>query len=423
MKPKIKRLFLSFSLLAFSLLATFVFLPISCSRSGQTEGYRGSGGRGRSRSSISPPLGLRWTLPLNKEKEAAKFFNTPIIKKNTLYFGSSDGNFYAFNLQSGYLRWAFQTKGTINSVPTSDDKAVYFGSNDGFVYALSLKTGKKIWSFQSGYDNNSTFVLYQNNLVFISDRGAVQILDKETGKELFSYPNLIWSHNAFQIYRGVLYFSPGPLESPRNIGVFDLKTKEHLWSLDLRGSPSTWYSFPALDGNRLFFSSADEGKTINHNNYIFYALDRRTGYPLWQRSDRIRISGNPDMSLRELQYQNFELLDYLAPAVWRNSVIYAAGDNIIRAFKKQNGKSLWEKSMTAPTSSAPVVAGNRLYLGLRGNSALNSPPQLVSLSAKNGKLLWSFPVQGHILGAPVIKGRWITFGTSENRLYVLEQVF
>jgi outer membrane protein assembly factor BamB len=119
--------------------------------------------------------------------------------------------------------------------------------------------------------------------------------------------------------------------------------------------------------------------------------------------------------------RNIEMLDFMAPTVWRNLVIYTGGDSVARAFNTKTGETRWEHTFNAPIASSATIAGNRLYFGLFGSN--RTPSQLVCLDARNGRQLWSMETEGSLLSAPVIAGKRIIFGTDKSVFYVLEEVF
>jgi len=123
--------------------------------------------------------------------------------------------------------------------------------------------------------------------------------------------------------------------------------------------------------------------------------------------------------------RNLRVLDFLAPALWKGLVIYASGDCAVRAFRAATGELAWERRFDQLASSSVTVAGNRVYLGLRGEPSGfgRSPPRLVCLAARNGRVLWQMEVEGALLSAPVIAGKWMVFGTDRNFFYVLEEVY
>src|SRR5512135_110952 len=88
--------------------------------------------------------------------------------------------------------------------------------------------------------------------------------------------------------------------------------------------------------------------------------------------------------------RHIDLLDYLAPALWRNLVVFTSGDTIVRAFDRDTGKIVWQKELPFPTSSAPTIAGDRIYFGMRGDEygmgtlfQSGEKPKLVCLSARD----------------------------------------
>jgi outer membrane protein assembly factor BamB len=123
----------------------------------------------------------------------------------------------------------------------------------------------------------------------------------------------------------------------------------------------------------------------------------------------------------ELFLRDAELLDFMAPTIWKDLVIYTGGDVMARAFDARTGSLRWERAFDMPVSSAPTVAGGRVYFGILGDN--RTPPQLVCISARDGRLLWQMETEGALLSAPVIAGKRIIFGTDKNVFYVLEEVF
>ena len=388
--------------------------------------FRGEQGKGYTANSVFPPLAVKWKLRLQLDNKATLSFNPPVVLDGTIYFGSTDGNFYALDIESGYMRWVFKTQGPINSVPTADEDFVYFGSNDGFFYCISRETGVEVWSFDTERRVRSSTALYDGKVMFTSDLGASYLFSRY-GMEELSIPNLIWLLHTFQVYEDVLYFAPGPPSRPHAFSAFDLNERSYLWILDTSMFQAVWYSFPALKGDLLYFSTATyRGE---YWSFDYYAFQRETGQMVWQYSDLSDWGEMLRVESGRMFSDNMKLLDYLAPAIWRNLVIYTSGDTVVRAFQATSGTLAWTRAFDRPTSSAPTVAGNRLYFGIEGDEAYEAgfpggqPPRLVCLAARNGRLLWEMELEGALLSAPVIAGRWMVFGTDRNYFYVLEEVY
>lgn len=406
-----------------ALVSTFLLLLSACSQQIDWIEYRGVNGSGATRNALHPPLGLRWKLRLQEESgKDAKAFNPPLVIGNTMLFGSVDGNFYALDTQSGYMKWNFKTKAAVNSVPFADDKTVYFGSNDGSVYAVDLKEGTQKWSFPTGNTVQSLVLRYQDHIIFTSDTGATFFLDPD-GRETNRIANPVWSHHTFQVYDGVVYWAP----MGRAFGAYKIDTREFLWSVDVNVPYAVWYSFPAIDSERVYYSSSYFTGGEDPVRLTFYALDRLKGKTDWQYEDSIVMGGTP-VTRDTVFLRHVQLLDYLAPSLWGDYVIYTSGDAVVRAFDTRTGAPAWRRELPFATSSAPTVAGDRIYFGMRGEEdetgiSGGKKPQLVCMSARDGAVLWQMDTEGAILNSPVISGKQIIFGTDKNFFYVLEEIF
>jgi len=390
--------------------------------------YRGEAGSGRTRNALFTPLGLRWKLLLSEsatiDPEKPRVFNPPIIRGETMFFGSNDSNFYALDASRGYMKWIFKTRGPVNSVPYADDKSVYFGSNDGSVYSVDQETGGQNWEFPTGNTVQSLVLRYEDTVIFTSDTGATFLLDPE-GKEKNRLDNPVWSHHTFQVYRGIVYWAP----LGRGFGAYDLAKQDFLWVLSVPSNYSVWYSFPALEDDYLYFASSEfkRSEVVFH----YYAVNRMTGENVWQIDEEPKFGSKSPENLNALFMKNVNLLDYLAPSLYKNLIIYTSGDSVVRAYNKTDGKLAWTAEFDYPTSSAPTIAGDRIYFGLRGDESDKpgedvpggTPARLVCLSAADGKILWQMDTEGAVLNSPVVSGKRMIFGTEKNMFYVLEEIF
>jgi len=413
----------------FSRIISFILglgLVLACQEQREWVEFRGQHGQGATPTQIQPPLALKWKLKLQEKTEKATSFNPPIIMDDTIYFGSYDGNFYALDLHSGYMRWVFKTGGHINSIPTADKENVYFGSDDGKVYAVDRHSGKLKWSYSTGELVQSQIVCYQDMLVFVTNEGAVYFLDRK-GHLLYTLPNYIWSMFTFQIYEDIMFFAPGGPSSEYGLSAFNVKKQNYLWEMDFNLLTGDWYSYAALVDDLLLMSVAAYHGDIYL--FSFYALDRQSGKLRWLALDESKLDlYHYRGTAADLFLSYIELLDYMAPGVWGDLVIYTCGDTIVRAYRVSSGDLAWKKYFDYNTTSAPTIAGGRIYFGLDGNHLVEkSPgyvaPKLICLAAGDGRHLWETPIEGRILSAPVIAGRWIVFGTDEHIFYVMEEVF
>jgi outer membrane protein assembly factor BamB len=74
--------------------------------------------------------GTKWTF-----KTDGSIIGSPAIANGVVYIGSTDGNFYALDQQTGTQKWKFKTFASrqVTSSPTITHSLVYFGGFDGIL--------------------------------------------------------------------------------------------------------------------------------------------------------------------------------------------------------------------------------------------------------------------------------------------------
>lgn len=211
---------------------------------------------------------------------------------NRLFFGSSDGQFYAVDLISGKILWSFPARAETLAAPSVEDNVVYFESAADVVYALDATTGKLLWS----YNRQSTTSLSiratttptiagDKLLVGFSD-GYIVALKKSDG-------TLIWERklgtqgrfrdvDSTPVVSGnILYAS----SFDGSLFALKLESGEVVWQVDRGGfTPVT------VQGDRIYMSSSD-GQLI--------ALDKGSGKTIWFKNIKRGISTQPTY------YKNF----------------------------------------------------------------------------------------------------------------------
>ena len=75
--------------------------------------------------------------------------SSPAVADGTVFVGSTDGNLYAVDLESGTQKWKLFTGVRVTSSPAVENGVVYFGSYSGRFYAVDAASGKLKWKFQT----------------------------------------------------------------------------------------------------------------------------------------------------------------------------------------------------------------------------------------------------------------------------------
>ena len=168
--------------------------------------------------------GVKW-----KFKTGGAVLATPVLAGGTVYFGSSDHNFYALDAASGALRWKFATHGRVTSSAAVAAGRVYFGSYDSNFYALDAASGALLWKFASGGERRfsarhlhgaepaaevmpdpfdtflSSPVLADGAVYFGSGDGNVYALDAATGALRWKFATGDVVHASPALAAGTLY--------------------------------------------------------------------------------------------------------------------------------------------------------------------------------------------------------------------------
>jgi outer membrane protein assembly factor BamB len=402
-------------------LLSLAFLTFSCDEERNWLSYRGELGQARVRGSFSPPLAIKWELDLQEEASEDRQFNSPVVEDGIMYFGSPDANFYAFDINSGFMRWVYKTNGPVNSFPLVLDDRVVFGSSDGHIYCVTKDEGEILWTHRTFAEVNSTVSEWDGKILTASDNGQILLLSRD-GKLLKTKENPGWSYMTFVVDGDVVHHIPYPTMFA-GLGAYNLREEYYIWPLSERGTGSSWVSSPVIDERRSYYTTARfEPEVFGRRPGVYvdlFALDKVTGRLDWQVGHRDAY-GIPTNGY-ELAYEYSAVLDYLAPALYENHLIVTNGTPVVRGFHRDSGDVVWETELKTPATSSPVVVGDQVFFGSR--EALGEPSKLVCLSAIDGSLLWEVEVVGDIMSAPVISGKWMVFGTTASKLYVLEEVF
>ena len=72
----------------------------------------------------------------------------------TIYLGSYDGNFYAFDARSGSVRWTHKAGGRISGSPTIVGNVIYFSDlGSRTTIGLDVRSGRQVFFFPDGAFN------------------------------------------------------------------------------------------------------------------------------------------------------------------------------------------------------------------------------------------------------------------------------
>jgi outer membrane protein assembly factor BamB len=163
-----------------------------------------------------------------KFKTNGKISASPKIHKESVYFGSWDGNLYAINQRNGNLKWTFNTGWGIVTTPAVSENLIFVASNDNNFYAVDIKNGDLQWDFKCKSAIHSNPVVYGDYVFFGSDDGRFYALKKTDG-------GLAWSFTpGYFIKDDSLNYLTTPILSDPYIddGIVYISAKGTIYALD-----------------------------------------------------------------------------------------------------------------------------------------------------------------------------------------------
>jgi outer membrane protein assembly factor BamB len=304
-----------------------------------------------------------------------------VVSSGTLVFGGTDGAVHAIDVATGQERWKYSVKSEpVESAPGIANGLVFIAGATAVV-ALDEDTGQERWRLATLEKAMGSPVVV-DGVVYSAD-AAVYAIDAATGQEKWRYrvpeearfvqADLAVSNST--VYAGTV---GGTLVA------LNARTGQEIWTFRVPRTDeapiAVVFSGPAVHDDVVYFGSLSKG---------FYAVDARTGQQKW----------------------SFTELDSLLDPVVSDGVVYLADFDagLLVALNAMTGQKLWSLSPAGGISSAPILAGDILYVGGR---------QLSALAAQSGNEIWKFNIEGEI-GSLTVFDHALYFGASDGYVYAL----
>ena len=162
-----------------------------------------------------------------------------------------------------------------------------------------------------------------------------------------------------------------------------------VWKLRAR----YFIEFPPSIGYGRVFVSQGKGR--------FFALEPKTGTPVWQKRFPFCSASSPTLAARLV------IQTYLPAPCGKVS---RSLPGLIVAMRPSDGRVVWRRPIAS--ESTPVVVGGRVFVGAWDH-------RVYALSVKTGKTVWSMETDGEIDGSPAYAGGAIYVGNNAGSVYAL----
>ena len=347
-------------------------------------------------SNIEQPDGFNWIF-----KTSGPIRSTPAVYNGTVFFGSSDGNFYAVDLNTGNEEWKFNADGAVTSSPSISENKVFLSSRNGYLFALDLKSGKEVWKsnlgrdlpYRWGFDYYLSSPVVENNKIYIgSGNGKFYSIDTDNGKKN-------WEFNCDSRIRSTAAISEKYILFGDMDGRFYALYKNNgslAWKFEVEGikydnskfgfDRKSIMSSAAISGNNVVFGSRDGN---------LYNLDLQTGKEIWKVS-------------------HVTSWIITSPAIY-NGVVYEGSSDarFEQAVDLKTGKEIWKTNSIQAIWSSPAVTDNSVYFG-------DFSGTVFALDSKTGKEKWRNKLMDcFITSSPIVINNKIVIGGDDGNLYCI----
>ncbi len=283
-------------------------------------------------------------LPIWHFDSGAQIWSDPSSHEDFIFVGNDAGRLMAVKPHSGELLWETNLESAIRSKSTFSGAKLYVCTDDGQLHSLDWKDGSRLWSRQ---------------------------VSEPVFRVPFGSPGFRYDHQS----SAVVVDKDGLLVGARDGTVY---------SLDLNGLTNWKFQAadlitgtPVVEKNLVLVTSFD--------GYI-YALNRRTGKPIWKYDSGAAIPSSVAVS-NDLLFVGSRSYDFMALDVKTGSIKWS--------------QYFWFSWI----ESTPVVTDQQVYVG-------SSDAQLVSaFASESGSRLWQFEAQGSVWAKPRIVDNYLYIGT------------
>jgi len=298
-------------------------------------------------------------------------------ERGWLFVGTRLGKVLALDGKSLKSRWSLDLQSSIDGPMLLKGDLLYVATARGLVYARSAATGAAVWERELGVELGAPMVLSESGLllvpsvagdlsVLLADSGKIQWQARgHSGKKISLRGAAAPSIHGDQV---IVPFSDGSVAS------YQLSDGRERWRRRLPSSGP----FEDIDTQALIYEeraivATPEGKLV--------ALDLKTGEPVWE-------------SASGLVGTSYLLLE--------RGTLVLVGNDKVAGLDPSTGSLRWSTQLPEGPLSAPVAAGDALYIGAESGS-------LHAISLRDGRPIASFTPGPGVSAPPAV---------ASDRLYV-----
>jgi len=259
----------------------------------------------------------RETGEVKWEQSVGDISSKPVITNDLVIASCSDGDIYAFDVNSGKILWkyAFLESAYVSEVKHDN---IYVCSGDT-CYAFDIADNEMLWDYKAGSPITASPRINGKTVYFGSWDGNIYAVDSISGDLRWKYETGWGIDSTPDVSDGTVFV--GSLDN--NFYALEEGTGELKWAFTCK---SAIHSSPVTYGEYVFFGS-DDGR--------FYALNKTNGDLAW--------SFTPGYSINNDNANNYITTPILSSPVAENGVVYFGAKGNVYALDTQTFETPKEK--------------------------------------------------------------------------------
>lgn len=353
-------------------------------------------------------LKLKWAFVY--PEAGAMTRSEPAVVGDTVYFGGTDGKFYARDAKTGAARWEFDlttvnpdTRPVVWDGPAVSDGKVFFGDAGGYFYALDTRTGALKWSSRidaTPYAGVTSSPIVYNGRVYVGVSSTENIVDRD-------YPCCTFRGHldSLDVNTGELKWRYYTVPEPQPAGTWPSGAAKY------EPSGAGVWSSPVIDPRTgTLYVGTGQNYTGSGGDFdTLLALDARTGAVRWKnqvtKADTWRTEcTQPDPDGYCPGLADGTALDYdigATPNIFRvgDRTLVGVGQKsgVYHVFDARTGEVLWRRQLGVPEGPGgggdmgiqwgSSYDGERLYI----STYQADPGTLFAVDPVDGDVLWQTP--------------------------------
>lgn len=303
---------------------------------------------------------------------------TPLVSGNLVIEANAIDGVAAYDMEAGHEIWRLRIPNGVESGAAIINDRLFFGASDGNFYAVSTKTGKVLWTFPTRTENIAEPLLDASTgiLYFLSGANSLYALDAESGRQVWLYSRQDTSNFSIRggsrpaLKDGNLFvgFSDGAFVS------LNAKTGNLQWEIQLNKNKKfrDLDASPVVDGDVIYISGYDDRLYAISalKGDVQWKFERGGYYPVTLTGDKLFYSTTSGevLALNKADGKalwTYKLKEGIATQarLYKGLAVFGESQGDLRFLDANTGKETASFDPGRGIMSSPLIdeKGNRVY--------------------------------------------------------------